>query len=161
MSGAAFALITGIVYTLLGIAGLFPAALGNGYLGLFPMNVPLSVLHLVIGVGGLAAASRSRYGRAYARAAAVILGLLGVMGLVHGLGNAFGLLPLHGHNVWLHLGTAAIAAWFGWRADVPVLQDQFHEDDRRHGTEDRRETITTVSRERRRGAYDRRTPLGV
>jgi len=42
-----------------------------------------------------------------------------------------------------------------------VLQEQFHEEDRRDGIEDRRQTITTVSRERRRGAYDRRTPLGV
>jgi hypothetical protein len=114
----------------------------------------------VIGIFGLAAASLPRYGRIYARAVCVILGVLGVMGLVAGLDRAFGL-PLHGHNIWLHLGTAAIAAYLGWRANIPVLHEPYQEDDRRHGTGDRRETITTVSRERRRGAYDRRTPLGV
>jgi uncharacterized membrane protein YfcA len=159
VSSGAFALIAGIVYTLLGIAGLFPAA--SGYLGLFPMNVPLSVLHLVVGVCGLAAASVQRYGRQYARGVAVILGVLGAMGLIPGLNSAFGLMPLHSHNVWLHLGTTALAAYFGWRAQIPVLSEELREQDRRDGTSDRRETITTVSRERRHGAYDRRTPLGA
>jgi hypothetical protein len=161
VSGAAFALIAGIVYTLLGIAGIFPAGLVDGYLGLFPMNVPLGVLHLVIGVCGLAAAAQPRYGRIYARTIGVVLGLLGVMGLIAGLDSAFGLMPLHSHNIWLHLGTAAIAAYAGWRADIPVLHEQYQQGDRRYGAGDRRETITTVSRERRRGAYDRRTPLGA
>jgi hypothetical protein len=125
VSSAAFALIAGIVYSLLGIAGMFPAALVNGYLGLFAMNVPLSAVHLVIGVCGLAAASLARLGRRYARALCVLLAALGVMGLIRGLDTAFGLLPLHGHNVWLHLGTAAIAAYFGWRADIPVLEDAY------------------------------------
>ena len=162
MSSAAFALITGLVYSLLGIAGLFPAGLVNGYLGLFPMNVPLSVLHLAVGICGLAAASLPRYGRMYARSLGVTLAVLGAMGLIAGLDSAFGLMPLHGHNVWLHLGTGAIAAYFGWRAEIPVLHEQFQQDDdRRYGTGDRRQTVTTVSRERRRGAYDRRTPLGA
>jgi hypothetical protein len=77
------------------------------------------------------------------------------------LDGAFGLMPLHGHNVWLHLGTAAIAAYFGWRAQIPVLREELRAQDRRDGTGDRRETITTVSRERRHGAYDRRPPLGA
>lgn len=161
MSSAAFALITGIVYSLLGISGLFPAALVNGHLGLFAMNVPLSAVHLVIGICGLAAASLARYGRRYARALCVFLGVLSVMGLVRGLDVAFGLMPLYGHNVWLHLGTAALAAYFGWRADIPLLQDQYPDDERRHGTGDRRRSASAVSRERRRGAYDRRTPLGA
>jgi uncharacterized membrane protein YfcA len=159
VNSGAFALIAGIVYTLLGIAGLFPAA--SGYLGLFPMNVPLGALHLVVGVCGLAAASVQRYGRVYARGVAAILGLLGAMGLTAGLDSAFGLMPLHGHNVWLHLGTAAIAAYLGWRPQIPVLREEHPAQDRRDGIGDRRETITTVSREHRHGAYDRRTPLGA
>jgi hypothetical protein len=124
VSSAAFALITGVVYSLLGIAGLFPAALVNGHLGLFAMNVPLSAVHLVIGVCGLAAASLARFGRRYARALCVVLAVLGVMGLVRGLDIAFGAMPLYGHNVWLHLGTAALAAYFGWRPDIPLLEEQ-------------------------------------
>jgi hypothetical protein len=32
----------------------------------------------------------------------------------------FGLTPLFGHNIWLHAGTAALAAYFGYgrRSDV-------------------------------------------
>jgi hypothetical protein len=60
-----------------------------------------------------------------------------------------------------HMGTAALAAYFGWRAEIPVLQDQYPNDERRHGKGDRRRHNTAVERERRRGAYDRRTPLGA
>jgi hypothetical protein len=161
VSSTAFVLLAGVVYTLLGIVGLFPAALSNGYLmGLFPMNVPHSVVHLAIGIAGLAAAITERRARFYARAAAVLFAGLGLLGLLPRLSTLYGVIPLYGHAVWLHLGTAAIAAYFGWRADIPVLHQE-EENERRQGAAERRETITTVSRERRRGAYDRRTPLGA
>jgi hypothetical protein len=41
------------------------------------------------------------------------------MGLIPGLSTLFGLVPLFGHDVWLHALTAIIAAWFGYR-DRPV-----------------------------------------
>ena len=69
---------------------------------------------------------------------------------------------LYGHNVWLHLGTAAIAVYFGWRARIPVLSEPYDDErERRSGLADRRETLGTVPRERRQGAYDRRMPLGT
>ena len=36
------------------------------------------------------------------------------MGLIPGLNTVFGLIPLHGHDVWLHLILAAAAGYFGW-----------------------------------------------
>jgi hypothetical protein len=162
MSSGAFALVAGLVYVVLGIAGLFPGALSTGYLGLFPMTMALGALHLAAGVGGLMAASTGHHGRTYARWVAVILGVLGVMGLIRGLDHGFGVLPLYGHNVWLHLGTAAIAVYFGWRARIPVLGEPYDDErERRSGLADRRETLGTVPRERRQGAYDRRMPLGT
>jgi hypothetical protein len=69
------------------------------------------------------------------------------MGLIPGLNNLFGFIPLHGHDVWLHAGTAAIAAYFGWRKEVDV--------ERRHMA-DRRQRMMPVARERRLGLADRR-----
>jgi hypothetical protein len=176
MNTTAFALVFGILYTLVGIMGLFPAALTPpppdapqtsftvlyGYLlGLFPVNLAHSVVHLAIGIAGLASASAEGAARRYARALAVLYGVLGVMGLIPGLNTAFGLIPLHGHDVWLHFGTAAIAAYFGWRPAIPVLHERYRSSDRRFGLADRRQTVTSVARERRQGAYDRRMPLGA
>jgi hypothetical protein len=53
----------------------------------------------------------------FARSLAIFYSALAVMGLIRGINTLFGLLPLHGHDVWLHAGTAAIAAYFGWRAE--------------------------------------------
>lgn len=173
MSTTTFALVFGIAFTLAGIIGMFPAALTPpppeapalsfnvlyGYLlGLFPVNVLHNAVHLVIGVAGLAAASAERHARLYARGLAVIYGALGVLGMLPGPNTLFGLLPLHGHDVWLHLGSAAIAAWFGWRAEIPVLSER---DDRRDGMADRRHALNRVAHERRSGTYDRRMPLGT
>jgi len=47
-------------------------------------------------------------------------------------------------------GTAAIAAYFGWRSEVFV--------DRRNGPSDRREAVNPVGKERRFGHADRRDP---
>jgi hypothetical protein len=162
MSTTGFAIAFGVAYALLGIAGLFPAALPGGYLfGLFPMNLPQSALHLAIGIVGFAAASGERYARLYARAMAALFGVMGVLGMVPSLASALGLMPLYGSNIWLHLGSAAIAAYFGWRAEIPVLREPDTRDDRRSGLANRRETVATVPRERRHGAYDRREPLGT
>ena len=84
----------------------------------------------------------------YARSLAVLYGVLGIMGLIPGLNTLFGLVPLHGHDVWLHLGTAAVAAYFGFRGES---------DERRRGTVDRRMTPRQpIANERRHGMNDRR-----
>jgi hypothetical protein len=49
--------------------------------------------------------------------------------------------------VWLHAGSAAIAAYFGWRSEVPM--------ERRQMT-DRRQRMMPVASERRFGLADRR-----
>src|SRR5919106_1038219 len=39
----------------------------------------------------------------------------------------FGMLPMHGHDVWLHAGTAAVAAYFGWRQESDMERRQMGE----------------------------------
>jgi Domain of unknown function (DUF4383) len=54
--------------------------------------------------------------RFYARVVAITYAALTVMGLIPGLKTLFGLVPLYGHDVWLHAVLAIIAAYFGFVA---------------------------------------------
>jgi hypothetical protein len=165
MKTTTFALIFGIAYLAAGVLGLIPAALQPpppgapttslgvlyGYLlGLFPVNVLHTAVHLAIGLWGIAAWSGALGALTYARALAMLYGTLAVMGMVPGLNTVFGLIPLHGHDVWLHAGTAAIAAYFGWRRHEAVAAE------RRIPLDDRRQHGTFVTSDRRGGLEDRR-----
>jgi len=172
MRTATFALFAGIAYLSAGILGLVPEALSPappdapatrvtalyGYLlGLFPVNVLHSATHALIGVWGLVAwqadhiGHRVRSPRLFARAIAILYGVLALLGLFPGLNTLFGLLPIHGHDVWLHAGTALIAAYFGWRPQAEVERRQLERVDRREHAE-------PVPHERRYGHGDRRIP---
>ena len=162
MSNRTFALIFGIAFLGAGLLGMIPAALLPppadapaitfavlyGYLlGLFPVNILHSAAHLAIGAWGIAAWRGMAHPAVYARALAIFYGALAVMGLIPGMNTLFGLLPIHGHDVWLHAGAALVAAYFGWREESHV--------ERRH-TGDRRQRMLPVGRERRFGLADRR-----
>jgi hypothetical protein len=162
MSIATFALIFGIAYLGAGVLGLIPAALIPppadappttfallyGYLlGLFPVNILHSAVHIAIGAWGLMAWRGAASPHVFARSLAIFYGVLALMGLIPGMNTLFGMLPMHGHDVWLHAGSAAIAAYFGWRSEARM--------ERRHVT-DRRQTMLPVARERRFGLADRR-----
>lgn len=167
MTTRTFALIFGIAYLGAGLLGLMPGMLTppepdappmrfdvmNGeLLGLFPVNMLHTLVHLLIGAWGLAASMGWSQPRMFARSLAVLYGILGVMGLIPGLNTVFGLIPLQGHDVWLHLGTAAIAGYFGFRQEVG---------ERRALAGDRRKAARApIMNERRQGLYDRRrTPF--
>ena len=125
-----FALVYGIGFTFFAIAGFIPAFTpmhadhaglvvgGPGHgrlLGLFHVNLLHNLVHLAFGIWGLIA-WRGGLGasRLYARGVAVIYALFVVMGLIPALSNVFGLVPLEGHDVWLHLVLALPAAVFGF-----------------------------------------------
>ena len=163
MKTATFTLIFGIAYVAIGLLGLIPATLRPppvdapptqftlmyGYLlGLFPVNVLLSAVHLAVGALGIAAWRGMTSPHVYARSIALFYGALALMGLIPGLNTLFGILPIHGHNVWLHAGSAALAAYFGWRATEPDME--------RRNQLERRQRMLPVARERRLGLADRR-----
>ncbi len=133
-----FALFCGIVFTLAGILGFVPGftpaaahdapaltvSAGYGYLlGLFPINVLHNLVHLSIGGLGFATARTFSATRAFSRGLAIFLGALTVMGLVPALYTTFGLVPLYGHDVWLHGLEAVAAAYFGFIA--PTTRTRF------------------------------------
>lgn len=72
--------------------------------------------------------SRSAYGalqptaaigaaKLYGKSVAVIYGVLVVMGLIPGMNTTLGLIPLYGHDIWLHAALALVAAYFGFRSE--------------------------------------------
>lgn len=124
-----FALIYGTIFTIIGIAGFIPflvtpygiaqpdlmVSAGAGELfGLFPVNVLHNLVHLAFGIWGLAVWRSLPKSRAYAQAVAIIYAVFVVMGFFPALQTTFGLVPLHGHDIWLHLVLAAVAGYFGW-----------------------------------------------
>ena len=126
-----FALIFGIAYIVAAASGIIPGllvrspdlppitvdALYGRALGLFPVNVLHTLVHLVIGLWGVIAWRTFAQAQLYARSLAIIYGVLTVLGVIPATSTMFGLVPLFGHDIWLHAGTALIAAYFGWIAE--------------------------------------------
>jgi len=106
------ALAFGAIYLVAGIIGFFNHAI----LGIFQVNLLHTLIHVVIGIAGLAAASSLANSRTFCQVAGVILLLLGLIGF--GVANPFGLLYLGGADIALHLGTGAVLAYFGFAAPV-------------------------------------------
>ncbi|HEX7052520.1 MAG TPA: DUF4383 domain-containing protein [Burkholderiales bacterium] len=164
MKATTFALIAGALYLALGLLGLVPATLVPpprdapptafaslyGYLlGLFPVNVLHSALHIGVGFWGLCAWRRKCSAVAFARALAALFAALALLGTLPGANTLFGMMPIHGNDVWLHGATALAAFYFGWRARATPRE-------RRRNVPDRRRHDVPVARERRLGLSDRR-----
>jgi hypothetical protein len=127
MGSRYFALISGILYVLIGVLGFVPALVvpattpelavnaGYGYLmAFFPINILHNIVHLSVGAWGLASYPSFSRSRLFARGLTIFYGLLAVMGLIPVLQTTFGLIPIFSHDVWLHALTAAIAAFVGF-----------------------------------------------
>ena len=95
--------------------------------GLFPVNLLHNVVHVLFGIWGLFAARSPGGARGYFKSVAIIYAVLGVMGLIPGLRTTFGLIPLYGHDVWLHFLLAGVAAYFGFvRREEPTVASAAH-----------------------------------
>jgi hypothetical protein len=119
------ALLFGIVFAIVGFVGFIPSppppdaprlAIEHGHglaLGLFPVNTPHNIVHLLFAILGIAAWAGG-WARGYFQILAISYGLLTVMGLVPGMQTTFGLVPLWGHDVFLHGAVALAAMYFGF-----------------------------------------------
>jgi hypothetical protein len=137
VSALAFALACGLFYAVLGVLELFP-----------PVSPVISTIHLLMGVFGIASRIGAVSPVKYARVATAVFTFLAVIGLIPALHPWLGLLPIEGRDVWMHLATALIAAYFGFR--------QAAGDRRFRAAERRRKPRAPIPRERRHGFYDRR-----
>src|SRR5215470_688698 len=107
-----YALVFGVVYTLVGIVGLLVApTLATATLIVFPVNLLHNVVHLLVGALGIAAFVSNRTVE-YARAVAIVFAVLTIAGLLPQ--PLLGLVPLGGLDIPLHAATAILAAAAGW-----------------------------------------------
>lgn len=123
--------IFGIVFLVVAVLGfLTPGGTGMEsdparaphVLGLFPVNLVHNIVHLLFGLWGLAASRSWSGARSYGRIGAVIYLVLAVLGFV--APNGFGLVPLGGHDIWLHLVLAGGLAWIGFSG--PATDPDLH-----------------------------------
>ena len=146
MNQSQTAFTIGITFTVLGILGfapsilsippvgfesdipldptIFPYAQGFGNIfGLFPTNLMHNLIHLTVGLFGIASSGSFFTARSFNRYFAVAYILLAFMGLLPFGKTLFGLMPLFGNNVWFNALAAVIAGYFGFiKSDVPTLK---------------------------------------
>ena len=92
-----------------------PLSAATGYglvMGLLPVNLLHKLVHVLFGILGVVAFAGMFAPRLYAQIVAVGYGLLVVLGLFPATNTLFGLVPIYGNDVWLHLGLGGVAAYF-------------------------------------------------
>lgn len=113
------ALIAGIVFLLVGIAGFIPGLThstehlaGAGahsdahLLGVFQVSVLHNVVHLAFGIAGLIVAARATASRMYLIWGGVIYFVVWLYGLFAVGNDQLNILPVNDADNWLHLGLA-------------------------------------------------------
>jgi hypothetical protein len=95
--------VFGVVFLLVGLLGLVTTPLSldpHLLLGRFPVNALHNLVHLAFGAWGLMAGSSRARATAYCRVGGIAYLVLAVLGSLTPSG--FGLIPIGGHDVWLH-----------------------------------------------------------
>jgi hypothetical protein len=117
------ALIFGVVFLVVGILGLF---VENGMgmnadlettgqlFGLFPVNLLHNVVHIAFGAWGILAARTSDGSQMYGRIGAAVYAVLVILAFLSP--TMFGLVPIGGNDIWLHVLLAAGLAYVGFAA---------------------------------------------
>lgn len=117
MSIQRVALLFGIVFTALAILGFMgtgiamPEMHGNMdnmplVLGLFPVNVAHNGVHILFGVWALAASRSAKASMLFAMVSGAVYLVLAGLGIY--APNGFGLVPLGGYDILLHVGIAVV-----------------------------------------------------
>jgi arginine exporter protein ArgO len=110
------ALVVGIVFLLVGIAGFIPG-LTTDYgsmsfagmnsmamlLGVFQVSVLHNIVHLLFGVVGVAASRRARASKLFLIIGGIVYAVLWLYGLVIDMNSNANFVPLNTADNWLHL----------------------------------------------------------
>lgn len=108
------AAVFGAVYVVAGIAGF---VLETPLFGLFEVNMLHNIVHIVIGAILLYGASSTSVAVMTTRGVGALLLVLGVLGIP--FPDGFGLVPLGGNDIWLHLASGAILVAAGFLGTSP------------------------------------------
>ena len=110
------AVLFGVVYVLVGIAGF---VLDHPLFGLFDTNLLLNIVHILVGAVLLFGSASTSSAVVTTRAVGALLVLLGILGIP--FPDGFGLAPLGGNDIWLHLASGVILLAVGFLgADAPA-----------------------------------------
>lgn len=124
-----FTKIMGILFVLAAVGGFVPGLLHAPHtddpnlvvdsfygrlMGLFPVNVLHNLVHLLLGIWALVASKNVASSIVYCRASSIFYGFLVLIGLVPALNTMFGLVPIFGHDVWLHIAFTIPLAYYGY-----------------------------------------------
>ena len=109
----------GVVLVLVGVLGfLFPSSFGMAstmFVGTFEVNVVHNLVHVLVGVWGLAAARTPAGATAFCKQAGVLFLLLAVLGFIPATVRMLAnLVPIGGNDAYLHLVLAVILLYFGY-----------------------------------------------
>ena len=112
------ALVIGIVYTLVAIAGFFvSSSMAPGNLLGFDVDIVHNLVHLVTGIAGLAAAFTG-WSRRFNQVFGIIYIIVGIAGLIYPAlyfdGRLLGLMHVNAPDHVLHLITGIVAAGVGF-----------------------------------------------
>ncbi len=116
-------LVFGVVYVLVGIFGFIPGVTTQGQvadapsatgavLGIFPVNLLHNLVHLIIGAALLYGATSTANAIMVARGVGIVYLLIGILGFI--APDTFGLMPIGGNDIWLHLASAAVLLIVGF-----------------------------------------------
>jgi Domain of unknown function (DUF4383) len=105
------AAVFGAIYLLVGIVGF---VLESPLLGLFEVNALHNIVHILLGAILLYGSMSYSAAIQTTRGVGIVLLLLGVLGFLSS--DGFGLVPLGGNDIWLHLATGAILLATGFMA---------------------------------------------
>ncbi len=111
------AAVFGVVYVLVGVLGFLPGLVTGdapagmesaegSLLGIFPVNAVHNIVHLVIGAALLYGATGRDAAIGVLKVIGAVYILVGILGIVSA--NGFGILPLGGTDIFLHIGSGAI-----------------------------------------------------
>jgi uncharacterized protein DUF4383 len=117
------ATLFGAIYLIVGIAGFIPAFGGTMSMtpsmlfGIADVNLLHNIVHVIIGLAGLAGGRSESGGISFCKTFGVILLLIGIVGYFQP--NPLNILPIGGGDVWIHVVTGAILAIVGFTAASP------------------------------------------
>ena len=105
------AAVFGAVYLLIGIVGF---VIDSPLFGLFEVNLLHNIVHILIGATLLYGSMSYSAAVQATRGVGALLVVLGILGFVSA--DGFGIVPLGGNDIWLHLATGAILLATGFMA---------------------------------------------
>ena len=131
-----FALVSGIIFFLLGIFGFVGFFVSNppadtpemtittslGLLfAIFPVNSLLNIVHCLWGLVGIVAYTSLDASKAFATWSGYGAGILSILGMMKFSNTFAGLMPIYSHNIWLHGIMALVSTFYASRKIQDML----------------------------------------